>query len=82
MEKNLDAYSTVLPIGDGDFTTFTVTMVNGRKSYIDGADIKDIFGKIDGLRLEGKRWLETYDFYFADQLHKIFVNIDQIVSVE
>lgn len=79
MHKNLDYIPENMP---KDPKTFTVTMVNGRKSYIDGTDIKDIFGKIDGLRLEGKRWLETYDFYLGDQLHKIFVNIDHIVSIE
>lgn len=61
--------------------TFTVTAVNGQKTYIYGSDIKDIFGKIDGLRLEGKRWLETFDF-FEDTTHKIYVNIDHIVSIE
>lgn len=65
-----------------DPTTFTVTTVDGRKSFIDGNDIKDIFGKIDGLRLEGKRWLETYDFFLADQVHRIFINIDHIISIE
>ena len=65
-----------------DQTTFTVTTVDGRKSFIDGNDIKDIFGKIDGLRLEGKRWLETYDFFLADQVHRIFINIDHIISIE
>ena len=65
-----------------DNKTFTITSVNGKQSYIDGKDIDAIFRKIDGLRLQGKRWLETYDFYLTDQYHKIYVSIDHIVSIE
>lgn len=61
--------------------TFTVTMVNGRYSFIDGKNIKDIFGIIDGLRLQGKRWLKTYDFD-GDTTHDVFINIEHIVSIE
>ena len=61
--------------------TFTVTMVNGRKSFIEGNDIKDIFGIIDGLRLQGKRWLKTFDFE-GESVHDVFINIDHIVSIE
>lgn len=82
MNKNLDPYFSTIPIANDEVTTFTVTTVDGRKSFINGNDIKDIFGKIDGLRLEGKRWLETYDFYLADQVHRIFINIDHIISIE
>lgn len=80
MHKDLDA----IPVArfGSDPKTFTITTVDGKSSFIDGENIKDIFGKIDGLRLEGKRWLETYDFYLADQIHKIYVNIDHIVSVQ
>lgn len=81
MHKDLDYIPETVHESD-DPKTFTVTTVNGRKSFIDGDDIKDIFGKIDGLRLEGKRWLETYDFFLADQVHRIFINIDHIVSIE
>ena len=80
MHKDLDA----IPVtrSGSDPKTFTITTVDGKSSFIDGENIKDIFGKIDGLRLEGKRWLETYDFYLDDQVHKIYVNIDHIVSVQ
>ena len=80
MHKDLD--DTPVTIVHRDPQTFTITTVDGKSSFIDGENIKDIFGKIDGLRLEGKRWLETYDFYLADQIHKIYVNIDHIVSVQ
>ena len=60
---------------------FTVTMVNGRKSFIEGNHIKDIFGTIDGLRLQGKRWLKTFDFE-GDLVHEVYINIDHIVSIE
>ena len=80
MHKDLDAPTAI--VTEKDPKTFTITTVDGKSSYIDGENIKDIFGKIDGLRLEGKRWLETYDFYLADQIHKIYVNIDHIVSVQ
>lgn len=63
---------------------FTVTMVNGRTSFVDGDSIKDVFYMIDGLRLQGKRWLKTYDFDSdtGGELHEIFINIDHIVSIE
>lgn len=64
-----------------DPRTFTVTMVNGRKSFIEGNDIKDIFGIIDGLRLQGKRWLKTFDFE-GELIHEVYINIDHIVSIE
>lgn len=60
---------------------FTVTSVNGRKSFINGKDITDIFGSIDGLRLQGKRWLKTFDFE-NDKTHEVYINIDHIVSIE
>ena len=82
MKHDLDAHLPVIPIASDDVTTFTVTTVDGRKTFINGTDIKDIFHKIDGLRLEGKRWLETYDFFLADQVHRIFINIDHIISIE
>lgn len=80
MHKDLDVPTAITVKKDPK--TFTITTVDGKSSFIDGENIKDIFGKIDGLRLEGKRWLETYDFYLADQIHKIYVNIDHIVSVQ
>lgn len=80
MFKDLDYISEDYPKTEL-IKTFTVTTVDRRKTFINGYDIKDIFGKIDGLRLEGKRWLETYDFY-EEVIHKIFVNIDHIVSIE
>lgn len=61
--------------------TFAVTMVNGRTSFIEGETIKDIFGTIDGLRLQGKRWLKTFDFE-SEMMHDVFINIDHIVSIE
>ena len=68
-------------LDDYDGRTFTVTMVNGRYSFIDGKNIKDIFGIIDGLRLQGKRWLKTYDFD-GDTTHDVYINIEHIVSIE
>ena len=65
-----------------DNKTFTITSVNGKQSYIDGKDIDEIFGRIDGLRLQGKQWLRTYDFFLTTQIHEIYVNIYHIVSIE
>lgn len=61
--------------------TFAVSMVNGRTSFIEANSIKDVFGIIDGLRLQGKRWLKTFDFE-AEMMHDVFINIDHIVSIE
>lgn len=61
--------------------TFAVTMVNGRTSFIQADSIKDVFGIIDGLRLQGKRWLKTFDFE-SEMMHDVFINIDHIVSIE
>ena len=61
--------------------TFAVTMVNGRTSFIQADSIKDVFGIIDGLRLQGKRWLKTFDFE-SEMTHDVFINIDHIVSIE
>ena len=65
-----------------DNKTFTITAVTGKQSYIDGKDIDEIFGRIDGLRLQGKQWLRTYDFFLTTQIHEIYVNIHHIVSIE
>ncbi|MBR6851298.1 MAG: hypothetical protein IKM88_13785, partial [Lachnospiraceae bacterium] len=61
--------------------TFAVTMVNGRTSFIQADSIKDVFGIIDGLRLQEKRWLKTFDFE-SEMMHDVFINIDHIVSIE
>lgn len=79
-EKPFDISNTVFYEED-NLKTFTVTMVNGRSSFIEGKNVRDIFGIIDGLRLQGKRWLRTYDFE-GDVTHEVFINIDHIVSIE
>lgn len=61
--------------------TFTVSMDNKERHYIDGESIEAIFLKIDGLRLQGKRWLKVYDEEL-DDTWDVFVNIDHIVSIE
>lgn len=68
-------------VEDKPQNTFAVTMVNGRVSFINGNNIKDIFGTIDGLRLQGKRWLKTFDFE-PEIIHEVYINIDHIVSIE
>jgi hypothetical protein len=61
---------------------FTVTMDNKEQHCIDGESIEDIFMRIDGLRLQGKRWLKVYDYVGEDGNWDVYVNIDHIVSIE
>ena len=85
MKHSLDHYygtDESVFIQEQDNRTFTITTVNGKQSFIDGKNIDEIFGKIDGLRIQGKRWLRTYDFFLTTQVHEIYVNIDHIVSIE
>lgn len=68
---------------------FSITMNNKERHCIDGESIEDIFMRIDGLRLQGKRWLKVYD-YDPDRARvlgddgnwNVYVNIDHIVSIE
>lgn len=69
---------------------FTVAMDNKEHHRIDGESIEEIFMRIDGLRLQGKRWLKAYD---SDPVRArvlgndnanwdVYLNIDHIVSIE
>lgn len=62
--------------------TFSIKTVDGGLYLIDGNSVKDIFSRIDGLRLMGKRWLETYLFNGDGEMFSVYVNIDQIVSIQ
>lgn len=68
--------------------TYSIKTVDGGIYLIDGNSVKDIFSRIDGLRLFGDRWLETYVFVIsndmrnAEETHPVYVNIDQIVSIQ
>lgn len=63
--------------------TFSVTTATKERHYIDGENIEDIFMRIDGLRLQGKRWLRVYDTGFDEaDVWEVYVNIDHIVSIE
>jgi hypothetical protein len=62
--------------------TFSIKTVDGGVYLIDGNSVKDIFSRIDGLRLMGKRWLETYLFNSNGEMFSVYVNIDQIVSIQ
>ncbi len=62
--------------------TFSIKTVNGDIYLIDGSSVKDIFSRIDGLRLMGKRWLETYLFNGDGEMFSVYVSIDQIVSIQ
>ena len=58
--------------------TFSVNTLDGSSFTMEAENIEDIFGKIDGLRLMGKRWIKLYNpVYLVD----VYVNIDQIVSI-
>ena len=58
--------------------TFSVNTMDGSAFTTEAENIEDIFGKIDGLRLMGKRWIKLYNPVF---LVDVYVNIDQIVSI-
>ncbi len=62
--------------------TFVIKTVDGSLYLIDGESVKEIFSKIDGLRLMGKRWLETYIIADLGEAQPVYVNIDQIVSIQ
>lgn len=63
--------------------TFVIRTVDGSLYLIDGESVKEIFSKIDGLRLMGKRWLETYIINIDNNTAQpVYVNIDQIVSIQ
>ena len=62
--------------------TYSIKTVDGGTYFIDGNSVKDIFSRIDGLRLVGKRWLETYLFNENGEMFSVYVSIDQIVSIQ
>ena len=62
--------------------TYSIKTVDGGIYLIDGNSVKDIFSRIDGLRLVGKRWLETYLFDGEGEMFSVYVSIDQIVSIQ
>jgi len=61
---------------------FIVTLITGKQYEIMGESPDDIFRKIDGLRLQGMRWLKVFDVNEFEQGINAFVNIDHIVSIE
>jgi len=62
--------------------TYSIKTIDGGIYLIDGNSVKDIFSRIDGLRLVGKRWLETYLFDGEGEMFSVYVSIDQIVSIQ
>ena len=62
--------------------TYSIKTVDGGIYLIDGNSVKDIFSRIDCLRLVGKRWLETYLFDGEGEMFSVYVSIDQIVSIQ
>lgn len=73
---------------------FSITMNNKESHCIDGESLEEISMRIDGLRLQGKRWLKVYDSdphraeflgddgYWYDGNWDVYVNIDHIVSIK
>ena len=65
--------------------TFALHMVDGTTFWVEGESIDDVFRKIDGLRLQGKRWLKVINMNnWLQELEdeSSYVNIDYIVSIK
>ena len=58
-----------------------VTMDTKQIYYVKGKTVQDVFMRIDGLRLQGKRWLEVFEM-IDEMPQSVYVNIDHIVSIE